>query len=98
MEIKIEDLQKGDEIIIPCNSGLKYLKLLKTPEINKRTTRWKAVPCTTSRDVRQTSSVWGGKTYVRTWTTYKCRPPEEHNCTISQNLVYKTIWLVRREN
>lgn len=36
MLVKIEDLQIGDEIIISGNSKLKYLKVLKKPELSNK--------------------------------------------------------------
>lgn len=36
MLVNVEDLEKGDEVLIGCGGGMRYLKLLNTPKIGKR--------------------------------------------------------------
>jgi len=90
--IKIEELEVGDEIIIPSNGSLRYFRILRKPTINPKTTRYGAVKCSTKERIRNAGSKW-----QRTVTdyTYHCTA-EDHNAEMSVNLCWKTIWLVRR--
>lgn len=102
--IEIQDLEKGDEILISCQSFFKYLKVLVKPSISKTKVHWHtgkplygAVRCSTRRD-----------TITHTYTTYDGTQgnydrhewivsAEGHNKTISQDLSGRQIWLVKRE-
>jgi hypothetical protein len=98
MLIDIKDLKEGDEIIVGTNGNLKYLRVLRAPQIGKKL-HWstnqplyKAVKCSTRRE--DTQHQYGTRTY--TVTEYMCTP-ENHNINIYQQLEGKKIWLVKRK-
>jgi hypothetical protein len=102
--IKIEDLRVGDEILISCQSHMKYLKVLDQPRLSLTKKHWntglplyKSVRCSTRQDVVTTQNTWNGKSYTRTSKEWKVTP-EDHNIKISQDFEGKQIWLIKREN
>jgi len=99
MVVEIKDLREGDEILVSANSGLKYLRLLRDPQIGKRlhwytkAPLYKTVKCSTRKDdIHYTS---GTRTYTK--RKFICTP-EDHNIEIYQNLENRTIWLIKRKN
>lgn len=97
MNVKVEDLKEGDEIIVSANSDLKYLRLLRNPQVRKGATHWhtggpvyKSVKCSLRRDLITSSRGYSWKRIICT--------PEEHNDTIYQDLNGRAIWLVKRKN
>lgn len=103
--IELEDLRVGDEILIACQSHMKYLKVLDQPRLSATKKHWstgqplyKSVRCSTRQDVVATTyHTWNGAPYTRNHKEWKLTP-EDHNIKISQDLSGRTIWLVRREN
>jgi hypothetical protein len=102
--IKLEDLRIGDEILISCQSYMKYLRVLDQPRLSPTKKHWstgaplyKSVRCSTRQEVTTTQHTWGGKAYTRTHKEWKVTP-EDHNIKISQDLSGRQIWLVKREN
>lgn len=103
--IELEDLRVGDEILIACQSHMKYLKVLDQPRLSATKKHWstgqplyKSVRCSTRQDVVATTyHTWNGTPYTRNHKEWKLTP-EDHNIKISQDLSGRTIWLVRREN
>ena len=100
--IKLEDLRVGDEILIACQSHMKYLKVLDKPRISPTKKHWstgqpmyKSVRCSTRQEITTSQHVWGGKSYTRTHKEWKLTP-EDHNIKLSQDLSGRTIWLVKR--
>jgi hypothetical protein len=103
--IEIENLQVGDEIIISCQSFFKYLKVLTPPVLgNKKAYRtnkplYKNVRCTTRQEEVVAYSYTNGQGQVinrmdKKWIV----TPKDHNIRISQDLNFRQIWLVKREN
>jgi len=103
MKIEIKDLQVGDEIIIPSNSNLKYLKVLKLPQLHPNL-NWRGEPY--YRSVR--CSIGGHKetkthtryntTYNWTRTVYKFDTDcKNHKLRINVDLNDRHIYLVKRE-
>ena len=89
MQIKFEDLEKGDEIIIPSNSNLKYLKLIsKTKKGN-----WK---CSMGEN-KKTYTYFSVKGY--TCTTFFQSNVDLHNKIyyLYNKSNYVDMWLVKRE-
>ena len=87
MLIKWEDLRVGDEVIIPSNSNLKYLKVLRLGK--------KSHACSLQRGVGRDglpSSSWQENTCQSDIT--------KHNDTfyLKDDGGYRDIWLVKREN
>lgn len=90
MLIKFQDLKKGDEIIIPSNSKLKYLKVLG------KTASGKSFRCSAFRGDRP--SLWGN--FIQK-DVYICEPDSsKHNATfyLKDDSGYTDIWLVKRED
>jgi len=92
MLVKIEDLKKGDEILVPCQVDFKHLKLLRTPVLrpdkpNSWRTGYKNVQCSICN--RKS----GGN-----YSNYVCTGDvKDHNDKISFDLNYRSIWLISRE-
>ena len=87
MLIRLEDIRVGDEIIIARHSGLKYLKVLRLP-IKSGSHTFK---CSVGdwADLNN-SSGFGG--------TLCQADISKHTNIIYQNLYWRDIWLVKREN
>lgn len=95
MLIKIEDLRKGDEILVG-RGGLKYYKLLRDPKLRKgETDRYSSVKCSTRADISTYTSTYGANTYTRTYKRWVCSP-FEHNAEKYVDLNYGDIWLVKK--
>lgn len=102
--IELEDLRIGDEILIACQSHMKYLKVLDQPRLSATKKHWstgqplyKSVRCSTRQEVITTTQIWNGKSYTRISKEWKVTP-EDHNIKISQDFEGKQIWLIKREN
>jgi len=88
MLIKFEDIRIGDELIIPSNSNLKYLKVLKLGK--------KSHACSFQKGVFEQL---GTQYFYQKEQT--CEPDvNKHNATfyLKDEGGYKDIWLVKREN
>ena len=98
MLITVKDLKVGDEILIPCHSSLRYLRVLREPRLKRKSqNQYRAVYCSASVVETPHTHTWANGT-TKTWTVkaYKCSA-EGHNKEMYQNLNYKTIWLIKRE-
>ena len=98
-EVKIEDLEAGDEVLISCQSFFKYLILLRTPQTGKKL-HWKtqgplykSVKCSTRVD----SVV---HTYnTRKWTENKyILTGKDHNKEVHVNLSYRQVLLIKKNS
>ena len=96
MQIKFEDLEKGDEIIIPSNSNLKYLKLIsKTKKGN-----WK---CSMGIVNKTFTYIFNGinRSHSHTFHKNKHFQPDinQHNTHyyLNNKSNYVDMWLVKRE-
>lgn len=104
--IEIQDLEKGDEIIISCQSFFKYLKVLVKPSMSKTKVHWRTaqplygnVRCSTRQDVMHTYAYTDPNGVVhnrisKEWVVTS----EDHNMNISIDLTGRPLWLVKREN
>ena len=93
--IKVEDLKKGDEIIVSCHSDLKYLKVLTQPKpkIYQPTGRtyYGSVKCSLRRDEMGNGNFkWKKRIFEQDVT--------KHNDILYQDLSGRDIFLVKREN
>jgi len=99
MVVEIKDLREGDEILVSANSGLKYLRLLRDPQIGKKlhwrtqVPLYKTVKCSTR--VEEVVYKYGTRSYTK--RKFVCTP-EDHNKHIYQNLEDRTIWLIKHKN
>lgn len=90
MLISFQDIKIGDEIIIPSNSKLKYLKVINV-------TKKGSLKCSAFRGDRP--SFWNPTHTMK--NVYICQPDSSlHNTFyyLKDDNGYTDIWLVRREN
>ena len=91
MLIEVKDLKVGDEVILPKNSLLMYLKVTRPPLFNKKTNRWSNRVWGTTK-VNENTYSYGGRTYIA--HTYECTP-DGHNIEKPFFIGYKKMWLVK---
>jgi len=97
-EVKIEDLEAGDEILVSCQGCFKYLILLRTPQTGKKL-HWKtqgplykSVKCSTKVD-----SIVHTYSNGRKWTENKYMlTNKDHNKEVYIDLAYRQILLVKK--
>ena len=68
----IENLQIGDEILTSAGSNIRYLKILRLPQLSKTKVKWntkaplyKAVKCSTRKEIKITSLKYYPKSLKR---------------------------------
>lgn len=109
IEIKIEELQPGDEILTLTQQP-RYLKVLETPRKSKVLYKWRQgtdryidVKCRVNVDI---TSRQGTKYDYKTKTTipytfynksYNIESPEEDSPIEKFNLNFKKMWLIKRK-
>ena len=101
MLIEIKDLREGDEILVPSLSKLKYLRVLRDPQLRTNPNYrgnylYKAVKCSAKCEMTEHTSTWGGTTHKWTSKEFICTP-ENHNHTFYRDLNHSDIWLVNRK-
>jgi len=99
----VEDLKKGDTVIIAIGSTLSEVKLLRQPQlakIGKKTTwygrpRWSTVPCS----VRYEEFTYQSSTSAHTWKrTYPViAAGKDYNTEKRVDFTDKTCWIIKRE-
>lgn len=107
MEVKIEDLEIGDEIII-LGQVSKYVKILETPQVGipfawNNTIRFKNVRCRmklkltpiTRNRWDPVNRVYGPK--LEYDKTYILESPEDTDETKKVDLNWKRLWLVKKK-
>jgi hypothetical protein len=87
MDIKIDELQIGDEVLICCQTTFKRLRIKKLPTKDKNG-MWKMVLCDI-RDDGQGKPGWGA--------CYNYKDPE-YNATFRVYLHYRDMWLINRNS
>jgi len=102
MYIKVEDLKKGDEILVPAGSNLIHAILLRDPV--RKGGWWKTTKCSICARIEQSQNTWYN------WKT-KTNETRTSNHTVYETDVvngprvdkymdlqdYKMIWLLNRE-
>lgn len=107
MEITIEELKKGDEILV-LGQAPKYIKILEEPKLGTvkkyfREPGYKTVRCRINiKEIIVTRNRWNttARQYIPTplkEKTYILDSPEETDKVIRIDLNYKRLWLVKRE-
>ena len=98
--IKVEELEKGDEIMIPSSSQFKYLRVLTEPKVSSKKhwgdpnrVLYKSVKCSTAEESYQIT--YNTRTYDRKRWALRA---EDHNRIIYQNLNYSDILLVKKSS
>ena len=89
-EITIDELQKGDEVIIHGNGGIQYVKILRPMKLAKNTnyrgdTYYSRVKCSFKEHD------------VRSWDRIGTLTGEGHTKEKYVDFNYRNIWLVKRE-
>lgn len=94
MLITVEQVEEGDELIIPSMSNLKYVKVLKKPVLRAKPRMWESTPTGyKATKVSIYNSNINGK-----YNAYRCNSNvDEHNDTMFINLSYTQLWLVKRD-
>ena len=103
-EIKLKDLQKGDEVLISVNSKLKYLKILETPRLSKKRKHWRTkqflyinVKCSSNETETVQQFVDNrGNNRSYSFIEFNCTP-DNHNRVYKQDLNERKIWLIKRD-
>ena len=95
MLIHVEDLKKGDEVLVTSNGRFRYLKLLRDMKINPKTGKYSVVKCSTRMDLVEHS--WRNRNGNVIYDEVYTATADEHNHEISVNFRWKNIWLVKRE-
>ena len=105
--IKIEELEIGDEIIVPSNGHLRYYKVLRKPKMTSKTTKyskgalinkWSGVRCSTNMITTEGKRTWRKPPHdVYNIYTYICTPDNHNTEKMVYTLQYSNMWLVKRE-
>jgi hypothetical protein len=105
MEIKIEDLKIGDEILL-CGQNTKYLKVLELPRLDESKSwtptvpRYKAIKCQSNvESVPYNSYDWssGSRTPIIKYAKkYKLEPPYDTSPVARFDMNGNKIWLIHR--
>ncbi len=106
MLVKVDNLQKGDVVILTANGTLFEAKLLRQPKHSitkkpltwRQTQKWCSIPC----QVRQESFTfqYGVAPNLRNWTQtrYVVADGKEYNAEKRINFTDRDCWLIKREN
>lgn len=87
MEIKIEELQVGDEVLICCQTTFKRLRIKVAPSKNKDG-HWKKVKCDIrNENVGNTNGYWAAYNFKNT----------DYNDVFNADLTYRDMWLINRK-
>lgn len=96
--ITIEELEEGDEIIIPSMGHLRYYKVLRKPFKNSKG-GWTGLQFSTNmtmnKVVKYPNTRWQRNAIVK---TYHCTPDGHNEKVRVSGLQYKDIWLVKRKD
>jgi hypothetical protein len=96
MLVTVDQLEVGDEFIVPCMSDLRYYRVERQPQpkkgspVNGWTQRvmYKAVKCSYYADKQTYSSGYTAHIHGHS--------PENHNAEKFVDLNYKNIWLIKK--
>lgn len=98
----IENLQIGDEILTSAGSNIRYLKILRLPQLSKTKVKWntkaplyKAVKYSTRKEIKITSWTRHDGTIINRETNEYVCTDKDHNFELFQNLNDRVIWLIK---
>lgn len=108
MEITVDKLEAGDEVLIGLNGNLRYIRLLKTPKLSPNKTTWRGNPCyrTVLCSFREeklnkvrtyTDHSGNSRSYNYTEVT-QILSPDEHNKKTYIDLNERQMWLIAKNN
>jgi hypothetical protein len=103
-EIKVEDLEAGDEVLLSCQTSFRYVRILRTPQLGKKlhwktqAPMYKAVKCSSKTIETSQTHTWGNG-HKRTWIETKwILTDKDHNKEFYQNLSDRQIILIKKNN
>jgi hypothetical protein len=100
MEIKIEDLRQGDEVLIGSSVGLKKVKILRPLKMSKKK-NWRGDNCYSKVMCGMNESIntfqIPGRSYNYTERVTSLADDVDYNTQRYVDFNYKNIWLVKRE-
>lgn len=106
MRATVEDLKKGDVIIVGTSSGIFDAKLLRDPQLaktGKKTTwggnpRWTTIPCAVREEtITQHYTNYQGKVTPYTTKRRVMSNGKEYNLEKRIDLSEKECWIIKRE-
>jgi hypothetical protein len=105
MYATVEDLKKGDVVLIGSSSGIYDVKLLRTPQKAKQgklttwlgKTRWTAVPCEVRIIKVNNSYTLGGKTQTYVTTEKVISNGEPYTDEKRIDFTGRQCWIIKRE-
>lgn len=105
MEIKVEDLQMGDEFLYSINGTIARAKVIR-PVVPKKIQPtyshyqgkvfYKAVKCKVAMEDKSYTTNWQGNT--RTWTRREYTASDNYTVEKFVDLNYRNLWLLKRED
>ena len=100
MEIKIEDLRQGDEVLIGSSMGLKKVKILRPLKMSKKK-NWRGhdhyskVMCAMNESINTFQIP--GRSYNYTEKITSLADDVDYNVQRYVDFNYRNIWLLKRE-
>ena len=100
MEIKIEDLRQGDEVLIGSSMGLRRVKILRPLKMSKKK-NWRGddyyskVMCAMNESINTFQIP--GRSYNYTERVTSLADNVQYNVQRYVDFNYRNIWLLRRE-
>jgi hypothetical protein len=105
MEIKVEDLQMGDEFLYSVNGTITRAKVIR-PVVPKKVQPtyshyqgkvfYKAVKCKVSMEDKSYTTNWQGNR--RIWTRKEYTASDNYTVEKFVDLNYRNLWLLKRED
>jgi len=105
MIIRVEDLRKGDVVLIAANGRLQEAKLLRQPrkpktgrlKLYNHKDRWVSVPCA-MRVEEETITYGQGRSYTRKFFTTTESGTKEYNLEERVDFSDRDCWLIKSED
>lgn len=111
MLVKVEELQRGDEILCPQSGKFIFIRVIRPAhplfKKNKDGSRvpklgyngeqlYSSIYGSTNAEIKEWDTVWNGTTYKHKRIEYICSS-DNHNFEKNFTLRYSNIWLLNRE-
>lgn len=105
MEIKVENLQLGDEFLYSINGTIARAKVIRPVEVKKVQPTYshyhgrvfyKAVKCKVAMQDKSYTTNWQGNT--RIWTRKEYTASDNYTVEKFINLNHRNLWLLKRED
>lgn len=105
MEIKVEDLQIGDEFLYSVQSAIARAKVIRPVQVKKVQPTYshqqgkiyyKSVKCKVAIENKTYTTNWQGN--IRSWTKKEYNASDNYTVEKFIDLNYRNIWLIKRED